>query len=105
MNAEQLSPCSLSWDQNGGRLACSGNVKLCRVWDARAEKTMVDLPMPAGKGVIPTSIACDLTNDMLSCGFTDGSFATYDVRLPGESCLDAYVWKIHSPIASFSARM
>jgi len=56
-----------SWDQDKGRLICSGNVRICRIWDAWAEKSIFDVSLRHGKGSV-VNIASDLSCDLVGCG-------------------------------------
>lgn len=60
----------LRWDQNCGRIACSGNVRICRLWDAWAEKSVLDLQLK-NKNHFTTSISLDLNCNLICCGMTD----------------------------------
>lgn len=37
---KQFNQTFYRWDQPCGRVVCSGNVRICRIWDAWAEKSM-----------------------------------------------------------------
>uniref|UniRef100_A0A914N361 Raptor N-terminal CASPase-like domain-containing protein n=1 Tax=Meloidogyne incognita TaxID=6306 RepID=A0A914N361_MELIC len=73
------------WDQDKGRLICSGNVRICRIWDAWAEKSIFDVSLRHGKGSV-VNIASDLSCDLVGCGFSDGTLAVFDTRLPSNEC-------------------
>lgn len=57
----------LRWDQSCGKIICSGNVRLCRLWDAWAEQSVLDVILKNKIGVV-TSIGSDLDCNLLSCG-------------------------------------
>lgn len=84
------------WDQPCGKILCAGNVRICRIWDAWAEKTVQDYPLNLKRTDV-TSIASDLSHNLISCGlyfyslvfrtkfpvlgFSDGAFRVFDTRL------------------------
>uniref|UniRef100_A0A915CZ32 Raptor N-terminal CASPase-like domain-containing protein n=1 Tax=Ditylenchus dipsaci TaxID=166011 RepID=A0A915CZ32_9BILA len=53
------------------------NVRVCRLWDAWCEKSVLDLSLRSKNSTVSmtTSIACDLNYNLVSCGFADGTFA------------------------------
>lgn len=48
----------LSWNQRCGLMAVSGNVKVCRLWDAHAEKTIQEIQIGA-KNCAVTKLSLD----------------------------------------------
>lgn len=62
------------WDQSCGKLVCSGNVRVCRVWDAWAEKSILDIALLKSKSLfnpmshLTTCLAADLSGDLIACG-------------------------------------
>jgi regulator-associated protein of mTOR len=91
------------WDQEEGKLICSGNVRVCRIWDAWAEKAIFDIPLRHSKGSV-VSVASDLhwSCNVVSCGFSDGTLAIFDSRLPPEECEIMRIRESNAPVVGMS---
>lgn len=58
----------LSWNQKRGRIAVSGNVKVCRLWDVHAEKSIQEIHVGA-KNCSVTKLSIDKSgNELLALG-------------------------------------
>ncbi|GMR33494.1 hypothetical protein PMAYCL1PPCAC_03689 [Pristionchus mayeri] len=74
------------WNQSSGVLVCSGNVKVCRLWDAHTERSKQDIPTGRKTGVV--SVSADLENNhLVALGFRDGAVNVHDIRMPESRAL------------------
>lgn len=55
------------WDQTCGRLVCTGNVRVLRIWDSWSEKLERDINLRT-KNDIVASLAVNMKSNMISCG-------------------------------------
>lgn len=59
---------SCSWNQIGGRIMVSGNVNICRIWDAHAEKTVQDIPVGVKNCCVTHLCSEDTGCELISLG-------------------------------------
>jgi hypothetical protein len=62
-----LNQTFYKWDQPCGRVVCSGNLRVCKIWDAWAEKGMLDIKL-SNKNTSVTSLSAELSNDLICLG-------------------------------------
>ncbi|GMT03406.1 hypothetical protein PENTCL1PPCAC_25580 [Pristionchus entomophagus] len=69
------------WNQSSGVLLCSGNVRVCRVWDAHTERSKQDIP--TGRRTAVVSMSAELEHShLIALGFRDGAVHVHDTRMP-----------------------
>jgi regulator-associated protein of mTOR len=81
------------WQQGKGHLLVGGDVKVIRVFDARKEVSINDLPARSGSCI--TSLTSDqVEGNLFAAGFGDGAVRIYDKRLgPRDAMIK--LWKDH----------
>ncbi|KAL3103065.1 hypothetical protein niasHT_027874 [Heterodera trifolii] len=90
------------WDQRGGRLVCAGNVRICRVWDAWAERAVFDVTLKHAKGAV-VAVGSELRFDLYSyCGFSDGTVALFDIRVPAKGCEVLHLRDSNAPVVGMA---
>ncbi|KAL3088765.1 hypothetical protein niasHT_027908 [Heterodera trifolii] len=89
------------WDQRGGRLVCAGNVRICRVWDAWAERAVFDVTLKHAKGAV-VAVGSELRFDLVSCGFSDGTVALFDIRVPAKGCEVLHLRDSNAPVVGMA---
>uniref|UniRef100_A0A0R3RZM9 WD_REPEATS_REGION domain-containing protein n=1 Tax=Elaeophora elaphi TaxID=1147741 RepID=A0A0R3RZM9_9BILA len=91
-----------SWNQKCGLMAVSGNVKVCRLWDAHAEKTMQEIQIGA-KNCAVTKLSLDNSgSNLLAVGLSDGLVNVYDPRLPEKSRRTMSFRELEEPVIGLS---
>ncbi|KAI6232468.1 WD-REPEATS-REGION domain-containing protein [Aphelenchoides besseyi] len=96
-NSRFVNQTFYKWDQTCGRVVCSGNVRICRIWDAWSEKCCRDIVFRS-KNPFVTSLAADLRSDLICTGFKDGTVTVFDARLPSDECEIMKLRDFTSPI-------
>uniref|UniRef100_A0A914DRW0 Raptor N-terminal CASPase-like domain-containing protein n=1 Tax=Acrobeloides nanus TaxID=290746 RepID=A0A914DRW0_9BILA len=90
------------WDQDCGKIVCAGNVRICRIWDAAAEKPVKDLMLFKSTLDARNSMTChlsvNLSNNLISCGFENGQVGIYDIRIPMNESQIMRLRNFRSPI-------
>ncbi|GMT33590.1 hypothetical protein PFISCL1PPCAC_24887 [Pristionchus fissidentatus] len=69
------------WNQDSGVVLCSGNVKVCRLWDAHTERSKLDIPTGRKSAVVSMSAELDYSH-LVAIGFRDGAIHVHDTRMP-----------------------
>ncbi|KAK6112160.1 Raptor N-terminal CASPase like domain family protein [Brugia pahangi] len=91
-----------SWNQKCGLMAVSGNVKVCRLWDAHAEKSMQEIQIGA-KNCAVTKLSLDNSgSNLLAVGLSDGLVNVYDPRLPDKSRRTMSSRELEKPVIGLS---
>ncbi|RDD45269.1 Regulatory-associated protein of mTOR [Trichoplax sp. H2] len=92
----------MSWEQQSGKLLCSGDVKSVSIWDVRRETKVQEIPTGAGSCVTSISSGVADRSSLLVVGCGDGSVRLFDRRLPANESRvktlfehKAWVVKVH----------
>ncbi|KAF8382617.1 daf-15 [Pristionchus pacificus] len=91
------------WNQSSGVLLCSGNVKVCRIWDAHTERVKVDIPTGRKTAVVALSAELEASH-LIALGFRDGAVHVHDTRAPPDVSRIHALQEHSRPIVGMSVR-